>query len=418
MKSFLCNTVLFSLSLLLAIDGNAQSGVSNARSVGMGGAYTALARGVEAPSWNPANLGLSGKRVYHLNLFSLGIGIHNNSFTKKQYELYNGSYLTEQDKQDILNAIPAEGMGFDLNSEIQAFGINIGPLAFTASGYAVSDFRLSRDIADLVLNGNQYERAYDIGDTDGEGWGVSSFALSGGFPIYKQGDREVAVGLSVKYLLGFAYGNVAEASSQFSTDIDGMHGAGRLMVDNALGGSGFGFDVGVAANLNSRWTASLALNNVVNSLKWNKDTKRFIYTFTADSVTVQGIDDSDIDSVLVHSDEEIDIEPFSSSLPKQMRFGVARSSKRFTVAVDYVQGLGNGPTVSTKPMIALGTELRPIGFLPLRAGLAVGGRNGLSSAIGFAFDFSLFSWDFAIASRDGMFSGKGAAFAFNWMFRF
>ncbi|MFQ5649436.1 MAG: DUF5723 family protein, partial [bacterium] len=196
--------ILFLSLTILARNAEAQYGVSNARSVAMGGAYTALARGVEAPSWNPANLGLSGRKVPRLNLISIGVGIHNNSFSKSRYELYSGSYLTEKDKQDIMNSIPAEGLWFNLNTEVQAAGLSIGPLAFTASGHAASDFSLSKDIADLLLYGNDFERQYTIGDTNGEGWAVSSLAVSGGFRLFKLGPREVAVGVSAKILRGFA----------------------------------------------------------------------------------------------------------------------------------------------------------------------------------------------------------------------
>lgn len=396
----------------------AQYGASNARSVGMAGAYMALARGVEAPTWNPANLGLRAKRVYRLNLFSFGLGIHNNSFTKKQYELYNDSFLTEQDKQDILNSIPAEGMSFDLDTEIQALGLSIGPLAFTASGYAASDFGVSRDIADLLLNGNDFGRTYRVGDTSGEGWAVSSFALSGGFPIYEKGLRRIAVGGSVKLLRGLAYGKVVEAESEFITDIDGLHGNGRLVIESATGGSGVAFDVGAAATLNSRWSVSMGISNLINSINWSNETKRFIYTFAADSVSVQKFDEMDADSVVTNSDEEIDIEPFSTSLPRQLRLGIARVTSKYTLTLDYFQGFSDNAAFAATPGVAVGGELSFIGFLPLRAGLAMGGKRGLSTSFGFGLDFSVFSWDFAVASKGGMFSGKGAQFAFDWMFRF
>ncbi|MFQ5649850.1 MAG: DUF5723 family protein, partial [bacterium] len=231
------------------------------------------------------------------------------------------------------------------------------------------------------------------------------------------GPREVAVGVSAKILRGFAYGKVVEASSQIYTDIDGVHSSGRIVIDRALGGSGLAFDLGAATNLNTRWTASLGITNLINSVNWKTETKRLTYTFRADSVSLQKLQDSDIDSVIVDSDEEVDIQPFSTNLPRQLRLGFARTTKRLTIAVDYIQVLSASAAASTNPRLALGGEFRLIGFIPLRAGLAVGGNRGLSSSVGFALDFSIFSWDFAVSSQDGMFSGKGAAFAFDWMFR-
>ena len=393
-----------------------QSGISNARSVAMGGAYTAIARGVESPSWNPANLGLSGKNKYHFNLVSVGLGLNNNSFDKNHYDLYNGKSLTSEDKQNILASIPAEGLRFDLGTEVQAMGLAFGPLAFNASGFAVSDLSFSKEILDLVLNGNEFGRVYNIGDTGGEGWAASSFGVSLGMPIIKNANFEFAVGGSIKYLRGFAYAKVKEATTTMSTDFDGLQTNGRVVIDRAFGGSGFAIDVGTAAR-SGNWSLSLGLSNISNNINWNKKTKRFVYEFSADSVSVEKIANSDIDSVFSDSEETVAIEPFTTKLPAELRFGIARATKRFTFGVDFRKAFKEAPGVSTKPKFALGAELRLIHFFPLRSGVAFGGKQGFTPSAGFAFDFSVFSWDFAVA-RPGGFSGKGLAFAYNWMFRF
>lgn len=403
--------------LFSAIGLYAQNGISNARSVAMGGAYTALARGIEAPSWNPANLALAGKKKPRLNLFSFGAGFHNNSFTFKQYDLYNGAYLTEQDKQDILTSIPAEGFRFNFDTEVQAIGISIGAFALSASGFGSSDLLLSKDIADLLLKGNEIDRIYGIGDSNGEGWGVSSFALSAAFPIFMPLFTQFTVGGSVKYVRGFAYGNVVEAQSSLLTNIEGILGSGRIVIDRALGGSGYALDLGAAAQLDEKITLSASVSNFLNRINWNNETKRFTYSFTADSVSIERVGASDIDSVLIDSEETVDIEPFSSTLPAELRIGMARTTRRLTLAIDYKQGLKRAAGVSTTPEIAVGAELRFWGFLPLRTGVSLGGKEGISTAAGFALDFSIFSLDFAVASRGGIFSGRGAAFAFGWMFR-
>ena len=342
-----------------------QSGISNARSVAMGGAYTAIARGVESPSWNPANLGLSGKNKYHFNLVSVGLGLNNNSFDKNHYDLYNGEYLTSEDKQNILASIPAEGLRFDLGTEVQAMGLAFGPLAFNASGFAVSDLSFSKEILDLVLNGNEFGRVYNIGGTGGEGWAASSFGVSLGMPIIKNANFEFAVGGSIKYLRGFAYAKVKEATTTMSTDFDGLQTNGRVVIDRAFGGSGFAIDVGTAAR-SGNWSLSLGLSNISNNINWNKKTKRFVYEFSADSVSVEKIANSDIDSVFSDSEETVAIEPFTTKLPAELRFGIARATKRFTFGVDFRKAFKEAPGVSTKPKFSLGAEFRLIHFFPLR----------------------------------------------------
>ncbi|MDP2960382.1 MAG: hypothetical protein Q8N71_03060, partial [candidate division Zixibacteria bacterium] len=55
-KSIFIALLLALIILLLWVDQSTPLGLSNARSLGLGGAYTAVARDNEAPLWNPANL--------------------------------------------------------------------------------------------------------------------------------------------------------------------------------------------------------------------------------------------------------------------------------------------------------------------------------------------------------------------------
>jgi hypothetical protein len=316
-----------------------------------------------------------------------------------------------------LARVPNSGFRGEFDAEVQPMGVSIGSVALTAHGLGASDFTLSKDIFDLALNGNELNRVYEVGDSEGEGWGISSFGLSTafrlGFPVF----QEFTVGVTAKYLKGFAYAKVREAASSITTETDRAYGSGTLVIDSALGGSGFAFDMGAAARLNQNWTLSASLTNAMSSINWNKDTERFTYSFSADSVSVNQIEESDIDSVFVDSDETVEIEPFTSSLPSELRIGIARTTKLFTIALDLRQGLERTAGVSTTPEISVGSELRLIGFLPLRGGLSVGGKRGLSSAVGFGFDLSLLTLDFAVASQGGIVGGPGVGMAFGMMFR-
>ena len=62
--------VLVSLFILCCIPAGLY-GQMTARGLAMGGAYTALARGVHAPQWNPANLGLPDNPKFSFTFISL-----------------------------------------------------------------------------------------------------------------------------------------------------------------------------------------------------------------------------------------------------------------------------------------------------------------------------------------------------------
>ncbi len=412
-KNIFFLTIFFVYSNILL----AQSGLSNARSMAMGGAYTAVARGVESPRWNPANLALSGKKVYRLNLVSLGLGLYNNSFTKNDYDLYNGKYLTVEDKQVILGNIPSSGLRFNLNSEVQALGISFGHIAITASARAASDFTVPRDAVELLLNGNEFNRLYNIKTTRGEAWGITSVAISLGFPLSVPLFKEFTVGGSFKYLRGLGYAKVVEAESNFITTIDGMEGSGRVVIDYAQGGNGIGVDFGAAAKLNEKWTLSVGIRNFLNYVNWQNETKRFIYNFQADSITAERLQESDFDSLFVDSDETLPIDPFTTTIPGELTIGIAKVTDDFVFAADWIQGIKERAGASTRPRLALGTELRILSILPIRAGFSFGGKRGFSSSAGFGLDFNVFSWDFAISSQGGLFNSRGLGAAFDWMFR-
>ena len=58
--------------ILIGVLTSQAAGRSSARSVGMGGAYIGLAKGVDAARYNPANLGLTGYRDTRLEIVGIG----------------------------------------------------------------------------------------------------------------------------------------------------------------------------------------------------------------------------------------------------------------------------------------------------------------------------------------------------------
>ena len=63
--------------------------LGSGRSVGMAGAYTAVAGGTEAVFSNPANLGFAAGSEKTLSLFSVAATVNNNSFGLGDYTQYN-----------------------------------------------------------------------------------------------------------------------------------------------------------------------------------------------------------------------------------------------------------------------------------------------------------------------------------------
>ena len=245
-------TLMLMLTLIIGAQSDVQAsvGISNARAVGLGGAYVSVAEGAEAPSWNPANLGLYSRQGFSMNIISTGIGIHNNSFSKKQYDQYNGQYLDESDKEKLMNCIPDDGMTLNVNSEVQLLGFAYRYFAVTAAGVVESDLTISKDFFELGFYGNANKPTFDFGDTDGAAWASYDVTFSAGYPIEIQGVRQFSVGANLKYIQGLYCVDVVEAGGAFTTETLAV-GEGQTTVQYAEGGKGFALDLGAASHYQS-----------------------------------------------------------------------------------------------------------------------------------------------------------------------
>ncbi|MBN1350850.1 conjugal transfer protein TraF [candidate division KSB1 bacterium] len=392
----------------------AAAGISNARAVGLAGAYLSIAEGAEAPNWNPANLGLYDRQGFSMNFLSTGIRIHNNSFSKKQYDEYNGKYLDDADKQKLMDCIPDKGLTLNLDSEVQLLGFAYSYFAFTAIGVVESNMTISKEFFELGLYGNAHKLNFDFSDTDGTAWATYNYALSGAYPIDIQGFERFAVGGNLKYIQGLYCFDVVEAGGAISTDAK-LYGEGKSVVQYARGGSGFGLDLGAAAILNDHWRFGLVLNNISNSVNWNVGAKKEVFWASTDSLDIQTMIDADEVDSLFHDDNETeDIKSFSTNKPVEMRLGAAYTANKYMVSLDYIQGFKEGVSISTTPKLASGIEYKPCYWLPLRAGMFIGGKEFFALAIGLGFEMGRVRLDFAATNQGSIKPGsqQGTTLAF------
>ena len=401
--------ILFILSIL-AISSAYGSGLSSARAVGMGGAHMGLAKGINAPLYNPANLGLNGYRKTEIGLVSAGAQISNNSFTLNDYNEYTGALLTENDKTTILNKIPVEGLKITADVETSAMTIAMGKFVFSFTGYAATDVNLGRDALRLFLNGVGFDDEFSLDGMYSEAIAYASAGLSYGFPVYTSGTRQLSVGTTVKYIRGFGYEEVTEITGGVMTHSYGYEGEGTMKLNTSTGGTGYGVDIGAALKLSNSYTIGASITNIVSKLNWDKETKEYGYYFQFDTLS---IDNMDNDSLVESEDYDRDIEAFSSTLPSVLRLGLANTTGKLLWAVDWVQGFRLGAGVTTKPRFSFGAEYKLISLLPFRGGFATGGGKGQVISGGTGLNLGLFYLDLAVSNHSGFnfYESKGLHFA-------
>ena len=369
---------------------NADMGL-HPRAIGMGGAYTALARDFEAPNWNPANLGLSDGRKFTLNIIGTGAAIKNNSLSIAEYNRYTGKLLNENDKEIIINSIPASGMTVDLGAEASALNFSIGNFALTQRAFGSSSLNVDRDPLRLMLLGNAVLREVEVSDTRGESYAFADLAASYGQAVKSWQGGEICLGASIHYLKGLAYGRVIEATGGVSTTDTGFVGDGLLRVRTSFGGNGYAIDFGAAMRFQDDWYFSAAWKNLIANADWNVKNEEYLTWFAMRPITLEDFFlEGQSDSLVTSGDTSYSAPGFSSRPSPSMALGLARKLRMITWSVDWHQAFFTEPGVSVNPRVAFGMEFKPWLFLPVRSGIAFGGGQGATYSAGLGFNQGTF----------------------------
>ena len=379
-------------------------GDTRPRAMGLAGTYTAMARGVESLYWNPANLALKdGPKVSIPGLGGGSLVLENNSWSVSTYNDFNGNFIDDGMKDDMLADLDKEGLKF--NSDIGVFLPLVSGAAFLLpwglSSAMAFDIRagvegqVPRDMIEFMLRGNQFESEriedernpnYDIAEWDGESWGLAVFSWGFAKPwIPAQLEPHVsqfAVGITLKGM-GGALAEVTDSEGGFITRIGGMQ-MNASGVTRSAGGIGFGLDLGaVGVPKDGRTTEGLSLVNLLDVMNWSIETRQDSVFVTAEGVSVtsftgaDGFDeifdnprdvlgDGRRDTVLENEGAEAiwdsgvpvfhterDIGSFSRSLPAMLRLGVAHKPiPRLTVAANYDQAFSSGMGIDSTPRIS------------------------------------------------------------------
>jgi hypothetical protein len=373
--------------------------LASGRSVGMAGAYTAVAGGTEAVFSNPANLGFAAASEKTLSLFSVAATVNNNSFGWRDYTRYNGKFLTDEDKEAILNSIPSDGFNLNLDAHILLLGFSWGNFALTFSGEGSSDLLLPKDPIELLFFGNELYDTLLIEDTDAEAYASWDMGLSYGRSILKRNEKELFCGGNIRMIRGTFYQKVEKTEGELLTLETGINGDGDFMVKSAEGGKGYALDLGFAMRYERAWTFGVSFFNLLHQIKWDRETKEKGYQFRVDSLLAENFD---TDSLITELSYTRRINPFVTRRPTLMCLGAAHQGKRLLWALDFATGFDDGMGVSKKLKASLGAEYRLFPWLDILGGLSIGGKEGISLANGLGFNLGKYHLDVGMANHKGL----------------
>jgi hypothetical protein len=406
------------LALSVALHENALSQLTP-RGLGMGLAYTAAARGVHAADWNPANLGLPDNPPFTFSLFSVSAGVGNNSFSINTYNEYAvDDYWDPDEVEKLLDQIPDDGLGVDVLADIRVLSFSAGRFALALTGRAGVSAMIDRTVLEIPFEGTRVGETYRFDDMDATSLAVGNVKISYGSPMRVSFADTFAVGGSFHMDVGGGYGTVDTSRLRLDVGTYGFNIDGRYSARMAPMGRGWGADLGAAAKIGKKWTISAGLINVLGSIRWKRDVKRFTGLVVGDSVGVLDFSKDKDDEEEAEEEEdavqdtawESHAGAFSKKAPAELHLGCLYREGNTSLAVDLVQGFSNTGWVTTRPRLAVGTEWRRVRWLPLRAGVVMGGRIGFGTSFGFGVRPGKFVLDVGVLNRGFILpsSSKGA----------
>jgi len=429
-------------------------GSGDARSVGLGKTYTALANGVFSIGHNPANLMLDSNYNCELSSVlpfpSLNARAGSDFMTIKDYNYFFGGvddgkgntvgrYLTASDKERLKSIFEGGGTVLgDFTVTYLSFSIKIndkvGAFAFNLSDVAGSSFNFPEQLISLGLDGNQVGKLYSFDDAKFKAWWLRNYSLtySRALPELEQNIFEkISAGLTLKFIQGFAYAGSEKIETSFSTgdhnqivaignteffssfsddfnvkyDFDST----KSKQDPDIGpfpspaGSGFGIDFGLSAKLDDIWTFAISITDI-GSINWTENVARYSSNtaFALNDIT----DEDELDSLkdaLTGKGEYVN--EISTSLPTALHVGAAfqldkylqgKFPGRMLLVLDYNQGFNDQPLNSTNPRFSLGAEWKPMNWIPyIRTGFSLGGSDNFGWAFGLGIDIKVVELHFA-----------------------
>lgn len=436
-------------SCLAVISVSAQQEITSFNVTGSGLA-TMLSQDYQSVGINPSNLGWKPEHMINFSLGETGLSLYSDALVKSQLsdafsiKDFGGHELTEQQKLDAARSFTSKG-----------FAMNVDELWFAASvqlplvgGFAVSVrdrfssyVKLNSTMADILFNGrnaNYFDSTFSQG---GDTFGVASnpqpvSKLTSGTKIYLNWYREYNfsygrkvfelpneaakfyAGIGFRYIQGFGIVDIDSKNGTFTAfssfspwlakqlNIPVDPNSPTYVANGGFStpvGKGYGVDIGISAEVKKFWKFGLSFNNL-GSINW-----------TGNVITVKDADFSTTNAKGLNTYNFLKGSQYivgdkgafqwqsgtseRTSLPTNMRMGASFDMPKIaTVGLDMYVPLADVPGNFSKPIFALGGQLRPLKIVRISTGITTGGNYGFNVPLGFSFPLA--AYEFGIATRD------------------
>lgn len=362
---------------------HAQLPSSSPTAFGMAGNYTAMARGYEAVSWNPANLAMPGRPFLSIGIAAVGGTVGMDPVGFGMLGDYGGLVVDSAVKSSWVDLVRASGrQRARVDWGFTPLALSVGPIGLSVGVSHYVNMDLSPDMFEAVMFGNAglnngAAKALDFTGTGMEtaafGTGAVSFALP--LPIRFTGGllgpEHFAIGVTGKYVVGSMV-IAQDGGSVFGANSVNYSFPMIVPVEDSggVGGIGTGADLSASWQV-GRWKVGALIENVFNSFKW--DTTKF------EMISSSGYFDADsnssTDTTMAYGQAPLALRQKIAGQKFMPAINVGMSFKPtdfLTITADLHQQMGGDEAISIGPKnrMGVGAELRILPFIPLRAGVA------------------------------------------------
>lgn len=394
------------------------SGFSTGKSILFADSFMLRAQGTEALYYNPALLNESYSDIM-LPVVNTAAFVANNSFDLDTYNyIMRSDYLDDEDKAMILNKIDNK-LQADTEVHMSVFGYTVGNLGLGSSLHLYARSMFSKKYLELLLYGNQ-DSLYVFDQKENDLSLLSFGDITFGMGDLKIGPKEkpwVKLGFSGSLLIGIEDINTKSYSGSFSSGYDGLSFAQDIVLDTGLLGLGFKGMLGAVAEPMPNLSVGVTLDNILGSIGWFGNTEAVHYKVEADSLFIANLEDD----FFTETDERIDIDNYSTTLPLELRLAALYKLPFVSVSVDWVQPFESSVVSSGIGQLSLGAEFNPFKYFPIDMGLAFGNSDQpMRMALGLGIRTSYGDIGLGFQSFDYLLPGynsKGISIGSYWNFK-
>ena len=297
------NVILFVLLFVIGISAQTFDAVS----LSMAENYTAASRGINAMTWNPANLSMPRGNTMELNILSMNMNFFNNALSVNSYNRYfteegHGGRWSDSDKRAILDLFK-DGLKFNVNYSANVLGIAYNNFAFSIQSNIQGGAELisNEKLFKTVLFGDSLTRDYAFKDSKLVKASVySATKISAGYSypikIYKfvdiPGIKTICAGVNLNYYLGNGVvktKNSGVSVKRYQNELNdeileyevNFKNQTAYIENSFPAGNGFSMDLGFSSFYQKKWQFSWSFENLFGSIHWNQNFRVRFYTKVA-----------------------------------------------------------------------------------------------------------------------------------------